>query len=165
MSGSTVNTDIGNTPDGELRELVLSHIRAVLETASTAIEVASEGGVVTLMGSVKSLDDRIAAEKAAKGVDKVLVVADEIAVRPPQERTDTQIARDVLLRLRTHPGLPQNAIRAIVADGEVTLEGVVHWQLQKLTAESIIRNLRGVRRIHNLMEVRAGASTANAAPA
>src|SRR5262249_10737847 len=78
---------------------------------------------------------------------------------------DTQIARDVLLRLRTHPGLPQNAIRAIVADGEVTLEGVVHWQLQKLTAESIIRNLRGVRRIHNLMEVRAGASTANAAPA
>jgi osmotically-inducible protein OsmY len=36
----------------------------------------------------------------------------------------------------------------------VTLEGIVHWHLQKLTAESIISNLKGVKRVRNLMEVR-----------
>src|SRR5215469_12049424 len=165
MSRSTVSSsNIRNTRDVDLRELMLSHIRTELEIASTAIEVASEGGVVSLMGSVKSVADKIAAEKAAKEVAEVMVVADEIAVRPPQERTDTQIARDVLVRLRTHPGLPENAIRATIADGEVTLEGVVHWQLQKLTAESIIRNLRGIRRIHNLVEVRLGDPNAHEAP-
>jgi osmotically-inducible protein OsmY len=148
-----MNGNIRIKPDGELRELVLNRIRKQLDTASSAIDVATEGGVVTLMGSVNSLSDKIAAEKAAKGVNEVLVVADELAVRSAHEGTDTQIARDVLLRLQTHPGLPQDAIRATVTDGEVTLEGVVHWQLQKLTAESIIRNVKGVWRIRNLMEV------------
>jgi osmotically-inducible protein OsmY len=149
-----MNANLHTRPDSELRELVLGHIRRELSAASTAIDVTSEGGVITLMGSVDSLAYKIAAENAAKKVSEVLVVADEIAVKPPHERTDTQIARDVLLRLRTHPGLPQDTIRATITDGDVMLEGVVHWQLQKLTAESIIRSLKGVRHIRNLLEVK-----------
>jgi osmotically-inducible protein OsmY len=145
------------SPDNELRETVLRHIRKELDRDSAAIDVQVEGGLVTLIGSASSLADKNTAERAAKEVDEVLVIADEIAVRAPHERPDTQIARDLLLRFRTHPGLPQDAIRATVADGEVTLEGVVHWQLQKLTAESVTRNLRGVRRVRNLMEVKPAA--------
>ena len=140
-------------PDSDLREQVLGRIRTELSAAAGAIDVTTEGGVVTLIGSVDNYSDKLAAENAAKRVDQVLIVADEIAVKPPHERTDTQIARDVLLRLRTHPGLPQDIIKATVTDGDVTLEGVVHWHLQKLTAESIIRSLKGVRHIRNLLEV------------
>lgn len=140
-------------PDAELRELVLRRIQEELDAESNAVDVTAEAGVVTLLGSVRSLADKIAAENAAKGVNQALVIADELAVSPPCERSDTQIARDVMLRLRTHPGLPLDVIGATVTHGEVTLEGTVHWQLQKLTAESIIRNLRGVKRVHNLMRV------------
>jgi osmotically-inducible protein OsmY len=156
---------IHTRPDGELRELVLSHIKKELEAASNAIEVAMEGGVVTLIGSVKSLADKIAAENAAKEVGEAMIVADELTVTPPHQHTDTQIAREVLLCLRTHPGLPQNVIRATITDGEVTLEGIVHWQVQKLTAESIISNLKGVKRIRNLIEVRPPEAAARAVPA
>lgn len=81
-----------------------------------------------------------------------------------RSKQDSELRDLVLRHIRTHPGLPENAIRATVADGEVTLEGIVHWQLQKLTAESIIRNLRGVRCIHNMMQVRAAGSTARTTP-
>jgi osmotically-inducible protein OsmY len=153
-----MNANLHIRPDNELRDLVLGYIRRELNAASAAIDVTTEGGVVTLIGSVDCFADKIAAENAAKKVSEVFVVADEIAVKPPHERTDTQIARDVLLRLHTHPGLPQDVIRATVTDGEVMLEGVVHWHLQKLTAESVIRSLKGVRHIRNLLEVKSAST-------
>jgi osmotically-inducible protein OsmY len=106
-------------------------------------------GVVTLAGFTHSYWEKEAAEKAAKRVYGVKVIANDIEVRPATARTDPEIARDVAHELESHAGLPSDRIRATVKDGWVTLEGVVDWQYQKGLAESAVKKLKGVIGVTN----------------
>ena len=62
------------------------------------IAVAVKNGVVTLSGFVKSYNDKLEAETAAKHIAGVVGVANDIEVRLPavDQRPDPEIARDAV---------------------------------------------------------------------
>jgi hypothetical protein len=112
------------------------------------IGVAAEDGVVTLTGCVDSLAVKIAAERAVKRITSVRSIANDLHVRTINERTDTDIAREALHRLRNNVAIPEG-VQAVVSDGVITLDGTVHWMHQRAAAENAVKYLAGVARVVN----------------
>ncbi|HJZ78324.1 MAG TPA: BON domain-containing protein [Vicinamibacterales bacterium] len=112
------------------------------------IGVAVEDGVVTLSGSVESLREAIAAERAVKRVGGVRSIANGLHVKARNLRTDTDIAREALHRLRNNVAIPLS-VQAVVRDGYITLDGTVSWIHQRAAAENAVRYLAGVKGVTN----------------
>ena len=112
---------------------------------------ATQPGIVTLTGTVATYAEKVSAERAAKRVSGVRVVANDIEVRPvgSMKRTDTDIAQAVLRALDWDIAVPHEKIKARVDDGWVTLEGEVVLQFQRAAAENAVRRLNGVRGVTN----------------
>jgi osmotically-inducible protein OsmY len=68
-------------------------------------------------------------------------------------RTDAQIARDVLHRMKDDFEVPDDRIRMKVAGGIVTIEGTVTRDAQKAATESCAKRVKGVRGVINKIEV------------
>ena len=112
------------------------------------IGVTVEDGVVTLSGNVDTLREAVAAERAVKRVDGVRSIANGLHVKTRNERTDTDIAREALHRLRNNVAIPLS-VQAVVRDGHVTLDGTVSWMHQRAAAEQAVRYLSGVKGVAN----------------
>lgn len=120
------------------------------------IVVAAKDGVVTMAGYVSSFAEKWAAEKAVKRVGGVRGIANDVEVKPGAgaQRTDTEIAEAAVNALKSSVSVPASDIKVIVNEGCVTLEGkVTHW-FQKRAAEAALRNLWGMRSIHNHLEMK-----------
>src|SRR4029077_12053422 len=91
---------------------------------STSIAVASDGGTVTLRGTVGSFREKREAKKAAERVYGVTSVENELNVRlmTDNARNDADIRGDVLQALMLDTIVP-DTIDAKVNDGEVALTG------------------------------------------
>ena len=87
----------------------------------------------------------------------VRAVANDIAVRvaPPYQRTDTEIAQAAVDLIARSAVIPPNAVDIAVADGWVTLTGLVGWQYQKEAAARAVRDLRGVKGVVNNITLKA----------
>jgi osmotically-inducible protein OsmY len=119
------------------------------------IVAAVKDGVVTLAGFVHSYADKWAAEKAVKRIAGVCAVANDIEVKldAGSKRTDTEIAEAAVHALKSNVMVPADAIKVIVNDGCIALEGrVARWH-EKTAAENAVRFLWGVRSIHNHIEL------------
>jgi osmotically-inducible protein OsmY len=116
-------------------------------------------GVVTLYGFVSSYMEKEAAERAAKRVQGVRAVANDLQIKPAFTRTDPEIARDVVQDMTNHIFLPADKITATVRNGWVTLEGTVDWQYQKKLAEDSAKKIRGVLGITNNVVLKPRVST------
>jgi len=136
-----------------LRHEVVSELAADPSVGGIEIGVAVEDGMVTLTGHVESLRDRIAAERVVKRVEGVRCVANDLLVRIRAERTDTEIAREALHRLRNNLSVPLE-VQAVVSDGSITLDGTVNWMYERVAAENAVRYLRGVRSVVNEITLR-----------
>jgi osmotically-inducible protein OsmY len=118
--------------------------------------VAVKNGVVTLTGSVDSYTKRWAAEDAAHKVRGVKAVANDIEVRlsSADTRTDEDIAAAAVRALEWDAFVPVDKLDVTVSKGWVTMKGDVEWQYQKQDAERVIRRLKGVVGVTNLITVR-----------
>ena len=112
------------------------------------IGVTVEDGVITLTGHVESLREAVAAERAVKRVYGVRSIANGLHVKARHERTDTDIAREALHRLRNNVAIPLT-VQAVVRDGYITLDGIVSWAHQRAAAENAVRHLSGVQGVTN----------------
>ena len=83
--------------------------------------------------------------RAAKRVVGVVGLANDIEVRPRDQRTDGEIAQAAVEALKQHTSIPQGKVRPVVKNGVVTLEGEVGWQFQREAALAAVRGLRGVK--------------------
>jgi osmotically-inducible protein OsmY len=112
---------------------------------------AAQPGVITLTGTVLTYAEKLSAEQAAKRVQGVRAVANDIEVRPlgSMKRSDTDLAQAVLHALEWDIAVPDEKIKARVDDGWVTLEGEVALQFQRAAAENAVRRLSGVRGVSN----------------
>ena len=137
-----------------LRQAVLSELGADPGVRGIEIGVAVEDGVVTMTGHVESLQVRIAAERAVKRVEGVRSIANDLLVKQQGERTDTEIAREALHRLRNNVSVPPE-VQAVVSGGCITLDGTVSWMYQRIAAENAVRHLRGVKSVSNEITLRA----------
>jgi osmotically-inducible protein OsmY len=112
------------------------------------IGVTVEDGVVTLTGNVQSVRQAIAAERAVKRVDGVRSIANDLHVKAGNERTDTDIAREALHRLRNNVAVPLS-VQAIVREGHIRLEGTVNWEYQRAAAENAVCYLSSIKGVSN----------------
>ena len=78
----------------------------------TKIGVTVDDGVVTLSGEVDSYSKKLAAEKAAKRVQGVKAVAEDIIVKYSSslDKSDTDIAKAALNALTWHSSVPNDAV-------------------------------------------------------
>jgi osmotically-inducible protein OsmY len=112
----------------------------------SGIGIAAKNGAVTLTGYIDSYSGKLAAERAAKRVRGVRAVANDIEVRLKLDRTDADIARDIVRALQLRSTIP-DGVQAAVHRGHVTLTGKVDWLFQSREAEKAVRHVRGVRNV------------------
>jgi len=142
-----------NRASDQLRDAVLDELALDAGVGAREIGVAVEDGIVTLTGNVASVEARVAAERAVKRVAGVRSIASDVHVKHTGERTDTDIARDALHRLRNNVAVPLD-VQVVVRDGFVTLDGIVSWLFQRVAAENAVRHLRGVKGVSNEITLR-----------
>ena len=143
-----------NLPDADVlvRDAVTRQLEWDPEVDASAIGVAAKDAMVTLTGYIDSYSGKLAAERAAKRVRGVRAVANDIDVRLKLDRTDADIAADVVRALRLRSTVPEG-VQAVVHNGHVTLTGNVQWLFQKREAEKGVRHIRGVRDVRNHIEI------------
>jgi osmotically-inducible protein OsmY len=69
-------------------------------------------------------------------------------------RPDPEIARDAVEAIKRDLPFSWEKIKAIVEDGQITLQGEVEWHYQRERAEEAVQGLRAVRSVTNKIEVR-----------
>lgn len=138
--------------DIRLRSAVQRQLDWDPEVDDSGVGVTARDGVVTLTGVIDSCAGKLAAERVAKRVRGVRAVANDLIVRVAVERTDTDIATDVVRALRLRAGIPDQ-IQAAVHNGHVTLTGTAEWMLQKEQAAETARHVRGVCSVFNHIDV------------
>jgi osmotically-inducible protein OsmY len=140
--------------DEQILEDVLAELRWDPEVDPTDVGVEVDAGVVTLTGTVESYWKKWAAERAALRVDGVRAVANDITVKTPGLRTDTDVAKDIADAFASHALVPAARVKVTVKSGWVTLEGEVDWRFEREEAENTARRVKGVVGVTNLLTVR-----------
>lgn len=145
-TGSLTDRDI------RVRDAVMRQLEWDPEVDASGVGVAAKGGTVTLTGYIDTYSGKLAAERAAKHVNGVRAVANDIEVRLKLDRTDVDIANDAVRALELRSTVP-GGVQAVVHNGHVTLTGKVNWLFQKRDAEKAVRHIRGARVVLNYIDV------------
>jgi len=145
--------------DERTRDAVLHQLDWEPEFNASAVGVAVEDGVATLTGFAASYAEKLAIERAVKRVYGVRGVANDIQVKLSDDRTDSDIAHDCVMALRSRISVP-STVTVTVRHAHVTLDGAVEWMYQKNAAEEAVRTLRGVRSVANQIRLHTAVSAA-----
>jgi osmotically-inducible protein OsmY len=142
--------------DSEIREDVIRELQWDPQiTDPEAIGVAVKDGAVTLTGHTPTYSEKLAAARAAERVYGVKAVANDIKVKLSGEpRDDSDIAQAIAHVLENNTRIPEGKVRARVQAGWVTLDGEVEWDYQRREVERMVRNVRGVVGITNIIVVK-----------
>ncbi len=142
--------------DRDLQQRIMRELKWDSRISWASINVEVIDGVVTLVGTVPTYVQKIAAQEAAHRVQGVLDVANDIEVTPIDRfvRTDSEIAGAVRNALEWDALVPNELIQSTVSNGWVTLEGQVDYWRERTDAERAIRRLAGVVGVINQITVR-----------
>jgi osmotically-inducible protein OsmY len=142
--------------DSDIQRDVELEIRYDPAIETHDIGVSVRNGVVTLTGFVRSYTERFQAERDAKRVAGVVAIANELVVKlaDADHRSDSELAQDIVMALASQVPQLHGKVTPIVHEGEVTLEGEVEWRFEKEQAEDVVRRLRGVKLVTNLIKVK-----------
>ena len=136
--------------DAQLRKDVMDEIEWEPSVVAAGVGVSAANGVVTLNGTVATYAEKWAVEKAARRVEGVRGVAEEVTVKPhgPHAKTDAEIAAAALSSFKWHVWVPDD-IQVTVAHGWVTLTGSVNWEYQRTAAKDAVCYMAGVNGVTN----------------
>jgi osmotically-inducible protein OsmY len=142
--------------DSDIKKDVEDELRWDPDIDSTDIAVSVNKGVVALTGFIHHYNDKFEAEVAAKRVAGVVGVANDIEVRLPaiDQRPDPEIARDAVDAIKRQLPTVEGNLKVVVKSGWVTLEGETDWNYQRERAEAIVRWLKGVKGVTNLIRLK-----------
>lgn len=149
--------------DSQLQRDVMDELAWEPQVDHASIGVAAKAGVVTLSGFVSNYAQKLAAEQAAKRVQGVHAIAEEIEVRFANEpkTSDPEIAKRILDVFKWDVTIPDNKISVKVERHWVTLSGHVDWNFQKDAAKRAAGKISGVLGVTNLIEVKHAPSPEN----
>lgn len=143
---------------------VTDNIRRSLDQAGlkdVSVSQDRDKGVVTLTGKTTSDADKAQAESIAKTIAGTQVVADEIAVRPPEEESvakkvdsdlDKGIEKNFEAVLVQHK--LDSAVKYDVKKGVITLNGKVNSQSKRAWVERLATGVPNVRQVVNELQVK-----------
>ncbi|MBI4986400.1 MAG: BON domain-containing protein [Rhodocyclales bacterium] len=132
----------------------LETLRVAGADASGNVEVAVTDGVVTLAGTVISLSHKRLAGALAWWAQGCRDVVNELAVVPPEEDSDDEIADALRLVLESDPSVHAAQIGIDSRDRVVTLAGVVPSAGERTRAEMDAWSVFAVDKVVNRLEVR-----------
>jgi osmotically-inducible protein OsmY len=141
--------------DAEIKEDVIRELRWDPQlTEPDAIGVAVKDGAVTLTGHTSSYAEKLAAARAAERVYGVKAVANDLEVKlPGAPRDDSDIATAIAHVLDNNVQIPPGRVQARVQAGWVTLEGEVDHAFQRREVERMVRQVRGVAGVTDMITV------------
>ncbi len=124
--------------------------------SAAEIGVTAKDGVVSLTGVVDSYAKKMEAEKAAKKVIGVKALVEKIEVKFPNSwnKSDAEIANEVLAALKSNWTVPNDKVTVMVEDGWITLEGELSWNYQKEAAKIAVHYLAGVKGVTNNIKIK-----------
>ena len=142
--------------DSEIRDDVLNELRWDPQiTDPDAIGVAVTDGAVTLTGHVPTYAQKLAAARAAERVYGVKAVANELTVKlAGAPRDDSDIAAAIAHVLDCNVSVPEGKVHARVEGGWITLDGEVDYDYQRREVERMVRQVRGVIGVTDLITVK-----------
>jgi osmotically-inducible protein OsmY len=138
--------------DSQMEGFVGDELRWDPKIDNSAIAVTADAGVVTLRGTVGSFRQKRDAQKDAQRVYGVKTVKNELEVRLLNRRSNAELRGDVLQALMLDSVIP-TTIDAEVDDSKVTLTGTAQWGYQRVEAELVAANVRGVASVDNEVDV------------
>jgi len=113
----------------------------------------SDGGIVTLRGTVDNLKAKRTAEEVARRTVGVYAVRNNLKVRYGKDMKDSVIARNVRNALRRDPWVDRYEVTVNVYDGVVHLSGDVDTYFEKAQADDVAARAPGVTRVTNNLSV------------
>lgn len=139
--------------DADITAAVEAHMmRRLTPEAFHAIDVKTEGGIVTLTGEVRDLLTKRRAVEVAGAIRGVRGVVDTLRVEPVA-RADSAIRADVVAGLSVEPVTDSYEIAVEVNGGTVTLRGTVQSAQERNVAERVAAAVPGVRDVRNDLAV------------
>ena len=141
--------------DEQLQQDVIEELRWEPSVTASEIGVSVNKGVVTLSGTVPTYAEKWAAERAARRVEGVQAIAEEIHVKLTgiHKRSDEEVAQTIERSLQSHVWVPTD-VQATVENGWVTLRGEVTWEFQRQAATDSVRFVSGVKGVTNEITIR-----------
>ncbi len=154
---------IAERTDSELKADVLAELKYEPGVNITDVGVLVRDGAVTLNGFATSYGEKWNAVSATKRVAGVRAIADDIVVKLPFSmlRTDGDIAAAAANQISWFTSIPAGAVKILVRDGWLTLEGELEWGYQKRDAQDNVRNLAGVKGVTNQITIKSKFAAAN----
>ncbi len=115
------------------------------------IGVTAKDGVVSLTGVVDSYSKKLEAEDAAKNVAGVKAVVEKIEIKLSSSwnKSNVDIANEVLNALKSNWVIPKDKVKVKVENGWITLDGELPWNYQKEAARKTVTYLSGVKGVTN----------------
>ena len=146
--------------DSDIKRDVEAELQSDPTIDPTDIAVAVKNGVVTLTGFVRSYSEKMDAETAAKRVDGVVGLANDLEVRPPtaDQRPDPELAREAVAAIKSQLPFSWHQVKVVVDKGWVTLEGQVEWNHQREGAERAVRRIKGIKGVINTIQLKPSAA-------
>ena len=130
-----LDVDVPDVDDASLKNDVVSAMALDPTVEPFDVNIKVHDQVVTLLGTVKSQQERVWAERDAKSVVGVRAVENKLKIKYPEPRTDAEIREDVLGRLHWDALLHDGLLVVSVQNGRVNLSGYVGSLGEKLRAE------------------------------
>jgi hyperosmotically inducible periplasmic protein len=125
-------------------------------------------GVVTLGGEVEADADKTQAESIARSIAGSQVVSDQIAIRPPGDKSDARKIDsdiDTAIEKNFDALLIQNkldsAVKFDVKSAVITLRGNVNSQTRRAYVERLATGVPNVRQVVNELQVKDQKATAS----
>lgn len=153
---SSTQSTGGQVSDSWITTKIESKLAADPQVSAMNVDVDTRDGVVRLSGKVKTDQARREAEDLARDTKGVQRVLNEIEVgeRKLGERVDDAvISSKIKAKLISDPQINPFNIDVDVHDGVVTLTGRVTSDASKEEAEDLARDTKGVKDVHNRIEV------------
>lgn len=148
--------DATQLSDVQIESAVKERLAADGRIDAKNIQVKVEEGVVTLGGTVPSLEDKGLAEALVSGTMVGFSrLKNEIEVVRPVLK-DEEIRKAVEAALRSVPALKEsklNKVAVVVHEGDVILKGTVENPLHRRLAQKAAQSVRGVALIANLLKI------------
>ncbi|MCF7803056.1 MAG: BON domain-containing protein [Candidatus Marinimicrobia bacterium] len=139
--------------DSEITSAIVEALKMDPRVNARSISVSVVDGKVTLTGSVDNMKAKRSAAQDAKNTRGVSYLTNNINVGPVKSIADSKLEQQIQQAISRDPFTTTKAIRVVVNDGHVTLNGTAESYFAKWQIGNIVSKINGVVTMDNNISV------------